>query len=158
MLFHTELLYLLEIKDKNKIMKNLNNFFEKAHLFKVWLVIYPILILFISSLVYGLDYFSGEENLFTNNFNYLKFGVLIGMIFSWMFILMISMSRKSIIFWDYAKYLEELVDRTNTKEVLEKIWYNEFNELVNKCQGGAQIGEVRRLKTMIQTKYNCIKE
>ena len=158
MLFHTELLYLLKIKDKNKIMKNLNNFFEKAHLFKVWLVIYPILILFISSLVYGLDYFSGEENLFTNNFNYLKFGVLMGMIFSWMFILMISMTRKSIIFWDYAKYLEELVDRTNTKEVLEKIWCNEYNELISKCQGGAQIGEVRRLKTMIQTKYNCIKE
>ena len=139
-------------------MKTLNNFFEKAHLFKVWLVIYPILIIFISSLFYGLDYFSGKETLFTNNFNYLKFGVLMGMIFSWMFILMISMTRKSIIFWDYAKYLEELVDRTNTKEVLEKIWYNEFNELVNKCQGGAQIGEVRRLKTMIQTKYNCIKE
>ena len=139
-------------------MKTLNNFFEKAHLFKVWLVIYPILILFISSSVYGLDYFSGKETLFTNNFNYLKFGVLMGMIFSWMFVLMISMSRKSIIFWNYAEYLEELVDRTNTKEALEKIWYNEFNELVNKCQGGAQIGEVRRLKTMIQTKYNCIKE
>ena len=116
MLFHTELLYLLKITDKNKIMKNLNNFFEKAHLFKVWLVIYPILIFFISSLFYGLEYLS-EGKTFTNNLNYLKFGALMGMIFSWMFVLMISMSRKSIIFWNYAEYLEELVDRTNTKEV-----------------------------------------
>lgn len=138
-------------------MKILNNFFEKTHLFKVWLVVYPILILFLSSLVYGLDYISGE-NTFINNFNYLKFGALMGIVFSWMFILMISMSRKSIIFWEYAKYFEELVDKTNTKEGLEKIWYNEYNELVTKCQGGSQIGEVKRLRTMIKTKYKYIKE
>lgn len=138
-------------------MKNLNNFFEKAHLFKVWLVIYPILIFFISSLFYGLEYLSGERT-FTDNFNYLKFGVLMGMIFSWMVIIMMSMGRKSTIFWNYAEYFEELVYKTNTKEGLEKIWHNEFNELVDKCQGGSQIGEVRRLKTMIQTKYNHIKE
>ena len=138
-------------------MKTLNNFFEKAHLFKVWLVLFPILIFFISSLFYGLDYLSGERT-FTDNFNYLKFGVLMGMVISWMFVIMISMSRKSIVFWNYAEYFEELVYKTNTKEGLEKIWYNEYNELISKCQGGAQIGEVRRLKTMIQTKYNCIKE
>ena len=138
-------------------MKTLNNFFEKAHLFKVWIVIYPILIFFISSLFYGLEYLSGERT-FTDNFNYLKFGVLMGMIFSWMVIIMMSMGRKSTIFWNYAEYFEELVYKTNTKEGLEKIWHNEFNELVNKCQGGSQIGEVRRLKTMIQTKYNYIKE
>lgn len=138
-------------------MKTLNNFFEKAHLFKVWLVIYLILIFFISSLFYGLDYISGERT-FTDNLNYLKLGVLMGMVFSWLIVNMTSMSRKSTIFWNYAEYFEELVYKTNTKEGLEKIWYNEFNELVNKCLGGNQIGEVRRLKTMIQTKYNCIKE
>lgn len=138
-------------------MKTLNNFFEKTHLFKVWLVVYPIVILVISGLVYGLDYLSGE-NTFTNNFNYLKFGALMGMVFSWMFILMISMSRKSIIFWDYAKYFEELVDKADTKEELKRIWYNEYNELVTKCQGGPQIGEVKRLKAIIETKYKYIKE
>ena len=75
-------------------MKTLNNFFEKAHLFKVWLVIYPILIIFISILFYGLEYLSGER-IITDNLIYLKFGALMGMIFSWMFVLMISMSRKS---------------------------------------------------------------
>ena len=138
-------------------MKTLNNFFEKTRLLKVWLVIYLILILFTSSLVYGLDYLSGEST-FTNDFNYLKFGALMGMVFSWMFILMISMSRKSTIFWEYAKYFEGLVDKTNTKEGLEKIWYNEYNELVTKCQGGPEIGEVKRLRTMIKTKYKYIKE
>ena len=137
-------------------MKTVNNFLDKAPLFKVWLVVYPITIVVISSLVYGLDYLSGEST-FINNFNYLKFGALTGMVFSWMSILLISMDRKSIIFWDYAKYFEELVDKTNTKEGLEKIWYNEYNELVTKCQGGAQIGEVKRLKAIIETKYKYIK-
>jgi hypothetical protein len=138
-------------------MKTFNRFFEKTHLFKVWIVIYPILIFFISTLFYGLDYISGERT-FTDNLNYLKYGVLMGMIFSWLVILAISINRKSIIFWNYAEYFEELVNKTGTKEDLEKIWYNEYNELVNKCQGGAQIGEVRRLKTMILTKYTYIKE
>lgn len=133
-------------------MKTLNNFFEKTHLFKVWLITYLVLILFIS----GLVYLSGEST-FTGNFMYLKFGAFMGMVLSWMVILMISMSRKSIIFWDYAKYFEELVNKTNTKEGLEKIWYNEYNELVNKCQGGPQIGEVKRLKAIIETKYKYIK-
>ncbi len=67
-------------------MKTLNNFFEKTHLFKVWLVIYPILIFFISSLFYGLESLSGEK-IFTDNLNYLKFGILMGMIFSWEWLL-----------------------------------------------------------------------
>jgi len=138
-------------------MKTVNNFLDKASLFKVWLVVYPISILFISSLVYGLDYLSGEST-FTNDFKYLKFGALMGMVFSWMFVLMLSMSRKSTIFWDYTKYFEELVDKADTKEELKRIWYNEYNELVTKCQGGAQIGEVKRLKAIIETKYKYIKE
>jgi hypothetical protein len=138
-------------------MKTLNNFFEKTHLFKVWLVLYPILILFISGLACGLDYLSGEST-FLTNFNYLKFSALMGMVYSWMVILMISMSRKSSAFWEYAKYFEELVDKVGTKEELERIWYNEYNELVTRCQGGAQIGEVKRLKAIIETKYKYIKE
>jgi len=138
-------------------MKTLNNFFEKTHLFKVWLITYPVLILFISGLVYGLDYITGE-NTFTGNFMYLKFGALMGIVFSLVFVLMISMTRKSVIFWDYAKYFEELVDKVDTKEELERIWYNEYNELVTKCQGGSQIGEVKRLKAIIETKYKYIKE
>ena len=57
-------------------MKTLNNFFEKAHLFKVWLVIYPILIIFISSLFYGLEYLSGER-IITDSLIYLKFGAFV---------------------------------------------------------------------------------
>lgn len=138
-------------------MKTLNNFFEKTHLFKVWLITYPVLILFISGLVYGLDYLSGESTI-TGNFMYLKFGALMGIVFSWMFVLMISMTRKSTIFWNYTKYFEELVDKADTKEELKRIWYNEYNELVTKCQGGSQIGEVKRLKAIIETKYKYIKE
>lgn len=138
------------------IINKLNNFFEKTHLFKVWLIVYLILILFISSLCYTLHYFL-QEFTFINKYNYLKFGILIGMIFSWIIILAISITRKSIIFWNYAKYFEELVNKATTKEELEKIWCNEYNELINKCQGGNQLGEVKKLIAIIKTKYKFVK-
>jgi hypothetical protein len=138
-------------------MKTLNNFFEKAHLFKVWLITYPVLILFISGLVYGLDYLSGE-NTFTGNFMYLKFGAFMGMVLSWMVILITSMERKSTIFWDYVKIIETLINNVKTKKELEDIWANEYQELIKNCQGGSQIGEVKRIKSIIETRYKYWKD
>ena len=138
-------------------MKTLNNFFEKTHLFKVWLITYPVLILFISGLVYGLDYLSGE-NTFTKNFMYLKFGALMGMVLSWMVILLTSMERKSTIFWDYVKIIETLINNVKTKKELEDIWANEYQELIKNCQGGSQIGEVKRIKSIIETRYKYWKD
>jgi len=48
--------------------------------------------------------------------------------------------------------VEEMANNVKTKEELEHIWYNEYNELVKKCQGGAQIGEVRRIRAIIETR------
>ena len=33
-----------------------------------------------------------------------------------------------------------------------------YNELVNKCQGGSQIGEVKRIRTIIQIRYKYWKD
>ena len=138
-------------------MKTLNNFFEKTHLFKVWLITYPVLILFISGLCYGLGYLSGES-MFTNDFDYLKFGAFMGMVLSWMVILITSMERKSIIFWDYVKIIETLINNVKTKKELEDIWANEYQELIKNCQGGPQIGEVKRIKSIIETRYKYWKD
>ena len=137
-------------------MKTVNNFLDKASLFKVWLVIYPISILFISGLVYGLDYLSGEST-FTNDFNYLKFGALMGMVFSWMFILMISMSRKSQKFWDYSKEVLALINAAETKDELGSIYKGEFQSLIELAQGGPHQTELKRQYAIMQTKYKYSK-
>ena len=119
----------------------------------MWLVVYPLLSIFVSLMTYGLDYIdTTTPTLFKGYINHLYFGLAMSSIFSLMFVLMISMSRKSTIFWDYAKQLEEMANNVKTKEELEHIWYNEYNELVKKCQGGAQIGEVRRIRAIIETR------
>jgi hypothetical protein len=132
-------------------MKKINKFLSEANLFKVWLTLYPIMGLFVSFLVYGLDGIIGE-NTFGETIKYFYFGALFSIPFTTLIILTISMGRKTEIFWNYAKYLEELVNNVKTKEELEHIWYNEYNELIDKCQGGVQIGEVKRIRAIIETR------
>ena len=71
---------------------------------------------------------------------------------------MIYMQRKAIVFWEYAEFLEKEIDKATTKEQLKHIWYNEYNQLVDKCQGGPQIGEVRRIRSAIETRIKYWKD
>lgn len=141
----------------NKIVKKINNFFDKANLFKIWLVLYPI----ISLIVYGFFYIGislvDEVSKVTNPL-LLKIGLGIGFIFSLAAVTMISSMRKSIMFWNYSKHVEELIKNVNTKEELEKIYYNEYNELVDKCMGGPQIPKVMEIKTFIETRLKYWKD
>jgi hypothetical protein len=139
-------------------MKKINDFLNEASLIKVWLVLYPIIGLFISLLIYGLDYIDNENYMFKSQIKYLYFGATMSIVFTTMVILMLSMGRKSMIFWQYAKYVEGLINDVKTKEVLESIWDREYRELINKCQGGPQIAEVKRIKAIIQTRYKYWKE
>lgn len=134
-------------------MKKINNFLGKAPLWKVWLVFYPIITVFVGGSVFLIDYFEPTNNVFTKDFNYLKFGAFMSMVFTTMFTLMTSMMRKSQMFWDSAKELEDLIDNVKSKEDLKNIYYNQFQELRLKCLGGHQIGELNRLKSIIETRY-----
>ena len=138
-------------------MKKINDFLDKASLLKVWLIMYPIIGVFISLLMYGLDSID-NTNLFKEPIRYIYFGAFVSLPFTSMFTLMTSMSRKTTIFWQYARYVEDLVEDVKTKEMLESIWYKEYNELVDKCQGGPQIGEVKRIRAIIQTRYKYWKD
>lgn len=134
-------------------MKKINNFLEKASLWKVWLVLYPIITVFAGGFVFILDSSNPENNMFTKDFNYLKFGAFMSVVFTTMSILMLSMVRKSQIFWDSAKELEGLIDSVKTKDELSKIYFNEYKDLVAKCQGFPQDGELKRLRAIIETRY-----
>lgn len=132
-------------------MKKINKFLDEANILKVWLISYPIVALFVSVLMYGLDTFIGDHS-FGKYINYFYFGALMSLPFTTLFTLSISMSRKASVFWNYAKQLEEIVNNVKTKAELEHIWYNEYNELIDKCQGGVQIGEVARIRAIIETR------
>lgn len=84
-------------------------------------------------------------------------GALLGLLFGLMVMLMVSMMRKSTIFWEYAKVVEALIDDTTTKDDLDSIFKNEFQDLRKKCQGGPQIPELNRLYTIMKTKYKYVK-
>ena len=137
-------------------MKKINDFLGKAHLFKVWISLYFFCVIFVCSIFYGLDLLVGEG---TKRYSYyLKLVSIPSIVFSLMGVLMISMQRKATIFWEYAEFLEKEIDKATTKEQLEHIWYNEFNQLIEKCQGGPQIGEVKRIRSIIKTRYKYWKD
>lgn len=138
-------------------MNKINYFFDKTPLFKVWLIVALILCVFVSALMYLLDMMTGDYQ-FSTLFKYITFGLFSGSMFSLAFTSMVSMSRKSIIFWNYAKHLEDMINKANTKDELEKIWYNDYNDLIKKCLGGAQIGEVKRIRAILETRIKYWKE
>lgn len=139
------------------MMKSLNNFLEKAHLFKVYVFFYFLSVVFTALIFYLLD-MTVETKIFRETLSYFKLGAAMGIIFSLMFTLMVSMQRKSIEFWDYAKFLEKEIEKASTKEQLQHIWHNEYVQLVTKCQGGPQIGEVKRIRSIIETRYKYWKD
>lgn len=137
-------------------MKKISDFLGKAHLFKVWIFLYFFCVIFVCSMFYGLDLLVVEG---TKRYSYyLKLGSILSVIFSMMGVLMISMQRKAIVFWEYAEFLEKEIDKATTKEQLEHIWYNEFNQLIEKCQGGPQVGEVKRIRSIIKTRHKYWKD
>lgn len=65
--------------------------------------------------------------------------------------------RKNIEFWEYAEEVAKLADEAETKNAVQSIADNEYNELIRKCQGGAHITEVNRISTILKTKYKYVK-
>jgi hypothetical protein len=87
----------------------------------------------------------------------LKIGATTGILFGLMFMLMISITRKSSKFWDYSKEVESLIGKAETKEELDSIYKGEFQSLRELAQGGPHLSELTRQYTIIQTKYKYAK-
>jgi hypothetical protein len=138
-------------------MKTINYFFEKAPLWQIYIFGWFSTGVLVASMFYFLQLFDAtSENLLINGETCIKAGATLGLIFGLMILLMVSMSRKSVIFWSYAEEVEKLIDEANTKDELQSIFDNQFQELRKKCQGGPQIPEVNRLYTVMKTKYKYV--
>ena len=139
------------------VMKKISTFLDKAPLWQIYIFGWFFAGTFTASIFYGfqlIDPPSLENQI--SAINCIKLGAISGLLFGWIFTLSVSMMRKSIIFWDYAKEVETLIEQAETKDALQNIFNNGFQNLRQKCQGGPQTPELNRLYTIIKTKHKYI--
>ena len=136
-------------------MRNtVNLFLEEAPFWQVFIALFflistlffPILFLFNELTLAGID-------LILN----LKLSVSIGALIGAMGTVLTSIARKSSMFWDFAKRLECKVDDANCKEVLDELYNKELQELRCLSFGTPHYEEIRKIHTIIKTKYKYVK-
>ena len=138
-------------------MKKLNNFLEKAPLWQIYIFGFFVTGSMTTSIFYGIQFIAETGELDFSLKAYIIFGTIMGTLFGLIITLIFSMFRKSQIFWEYStKVVENLIEKAKTKDELQSIFENQFQELRKKCQGGPQISELRRLYTIIETKSKYI--
>lgn len=134
-------------------MKAINNFLDKANLLKVFIAGW----IFTGGFTFLLFALFSTVEAQINIQKSLSIGALCGIPFGLMFMLMISMMRKSTKFWDYSKIVEELIDKAETKDELGSVYKGEFQTLRELAQGGPHLSELTRQYTIMQTKYKYAK-
>ena len=147
----------------SKFNKWLNDSINRSSNWKIYFVSLPILTIFLYVLWYLMFKYASINPNDPNvqklmSFNILiKMSLILSVVFSGMITLMFSMSKQSDKFWESAHNLEKLIDETDTKEGLEKLYENEFKETNKLSSGGVHYSEMKRLYSVIKTKYKYIK-
>lgn len=137
-------------------MKKLNKFLDKASLWKVYIfgfITMTIMCFIIWCLMDKFILDNGTINFIVT----IKISIAMGAITGLMFTLMQSMIRRSNLFWDNAKILEDKAEKAETKAELKELFDNDFKELKRMSQGQPHYSEIARLYAIINTKYKCIK-
>jgi hypothetical protein len=135
-------------------MKKINNFFDKAPLWEI----YIFGVVFIGGFTFCLFELipkSNSINPLTTVIN-IRIGLMLGLIFGLMITSMVSMMRKSTKFWDLSKIIEDKIDLSETKESLDEIFNNDFQTLKELGQGRPHYNELSRLYTIMKTKYKYV--
>ena len=135
-------------------MKKINNFIDGAPLW--WIYIFGVI--FIGGFTFCLFEILPSANSINplTTMTNIKIGLILGLIFGLMITLMTSMMRKSTKFWDLSKILEDKIDLAETKKSLDDIYNNDFQILKELGQGRPHYDEIRRLYTIMKTKYKYV--
>ena len=136
-------------------MKAINNFFEKAALWKVFIVGWFFTGLFMASMFYLLP---SSPDLEFSLVKCLEVGAMSGLLFGGMVTTMTSMMRKSSKFWDFAHEVEAKVEAANTRVEVESVFENEFQELRKMGMGRPHSQELTKLYHIMKTKYKYLPE
>lgn len=140
-------------------MKTLENFLEKTHLIKVFL----FGCLLCSAIFAGMLYILVITDSIRPDLNFtgiacIQIGLMLGLLFGLIVVLMVGQMRKSQVFWRYAKAVESLIDKAESKVALESIRKCEFESLREMSLGGPHSTELYRLYAIMQTKYKFVKD
>ena len=139
-------------------MKTLENFFEKAHLFKVFLFGWASSGILFALVPYILLTTGGTRpELGITGTTCLQMGAILGILGGLLSVLMIGQMRKRQVFWMHAKAIESLIDKAESKAALESIRKHGFESLREMSQGGPHNNELYRLHAIMQTKYKYVK-
>lgn len=136
---------------KNKI----NNFLENGSLITIGFIVYLVIGIFGSSILYLLDYITFNYD--TLNHRNLLVGFTISILFTIVFTNMVYNQRRNQKFWSYSKQVQDLIDNAKTKDDFENIYTNNYPELINLAVGGQHITEIKRIKTVLETTLKYIK-
>ena len=136
---------------KNKIY----NFLENGSLITIGFMLYFVIGIFGSSILYLLDYITFNYDAL--NHRSLLVGFTISILFTIVFTNMVYNQRRNQKFWSYSKQVQDLIDNAKTKDDFENIYTNNYPELINLAVGGQHITEIKRIKTVLETTLKYIK-
>lgn len=135
-------------------MKKINDFIDKAPLWKVYIFSYFLCSIMMFVMFHGMGQLLDPErlNLIVN----LKIGAMSGIMFGLMLTLMISMMRKSQQFWDFSKEVDAKIKAANTRDAIIEVYENDFKQLKKMSIGGPHYMELNRLYTIMKTKLDYV--
>lgn len=132
-------------------MKKLNNWLNTASALKLFII---------TSIIFAIVIFFILKILDSNNVPITRLSIgstVMGMLFGVLISGTIDQLRKSDKFWRYAEVVEKLIDEAESKTDLQLIFEREYEKLKKMSGGGAHSFELKRLHTIMQTKYKYIK-
>jgi hypothetical protein len=134
--------------------KTINLFFDEAPYWQVIVVLFVLFSVFIFSFI---SLFSITEHFSINLSLIIKLSLTLGLIFGFIGGSLTYIGRKSMLFWEESKKLCCKIDDAKTKETLDEIFNNGFQELKKMSFGTPHYEELRRLYTIMKTKYKYLK-
>lgn len=140
-------------------MKNFNENTSLWIHFAVWTVFYGI-ILFILFLILG-NYIAVDTKVFFADIKYeyiFIFSLIIGAIVGGLYTSMIDSERKGKIFRKEVDEIYVILKETTDMKVLEDLYNIKMQELRKKCISLYQITEINTMFSLIEMKYNTLKQ
>lgn len=136
-----------------KMKKTINIFLEEAPMWQVFFAMFIIFFILGFTLLSVIESLTTTIDLWMN----LKISLSLGILMGGAVTSLTWIARKSSVFWDMSKKLECKIDDAEDKESLSKLFEKDFNELKCMAFGKPHYEELRKLHTIMKTKYKYVK-
>lgn len=146
---------------KTTLLNKITNFINRTSNCKVFFILIPFYFLIFYVSLYCIFYF-GSENLNLPEVEFLlgDFLIYLSLFFSSLMslftTLLFKLSEKNDKFWNASKEFEEKFNKITTKNELQELFKNDYQELKKLSLQGSHNIELYRLKSMMDVKYKLI--